>query len=882
MFFWKKRLFFACFKPQIANNVLIVLLSEVALGWIQPFIIILIGERSKAKLSIVFLVYYDGKTLIYTAIAWTETNLKLIRFPTISMKLNSDKEPVPGRLVSIILAALAVVLVAWVIFPQSFQGDTSYQRDRDEMRYASLVQSSHDDKDQPVTNEHYQAHVLPLLKRYCIDCHEGELAEGIFDVEKFGSLDALKSNFDVWEKVAEQVRDGVMPPADSTPFADKEKQSLLAWSDAVLSTRPGRPGTITLRRLTRYEYRNTIRDLLGVDYETADEFPADDVGYGFDNIGDVLSLPPILMEKYLAAAEEITAKAIVDEQLLKVDSSLDMSDFRGGRGSRNYQSGFAMSTNGKISTVFDFKARGDYKAVVSAAAQQAGDEPAEMSFYLGDKKIKTVQVTNDLGERADYEFSFHATKGKWRVEVSFDNDFYRPAEEGRRAQDRNLYIGAVQLKGPNELDHRDLPDNYSLVFGNHSEAKERIARLLKRSYRRPPTEHEINRFNDFYERALKDTKNKSMAMRIVVQAMLVSPNFLFKVEQPAPNDGSVRQLDHHEIASSLSYFIWRTMPDDELFALAEQKRLTDPQVLAQQVDRMLVDPKAKSLSIDFVDQCFQLRLLEDVSPDPDMFPEFSDQVREDMRTETRMLFEHIVENDKSLFELLSANYSFLNSRLADLYGIEGVRGPRFRKVSLGDTNRTGILTHAGILTLTSNPNRTSPVKRGKWVMETILGKEPPPPDPNVAPLENQPELKGTLRQRMEQHRADPTCAVCHQQMDPIGFAMENFDAIGRWREKDDGNDIDASGALPNGFKFNGAGELTDMFVHQYREDFAKSMTKKMMTYALGRGLEYYDRPAIDKIVKSMGDNGWTVRSMIHGIVQSEPFLKRQKIDDQNE
>ena len=791
------------------------------------------------------------------------------------MRFTSANESTPGRLSKICTGVAAVFLLASLFL----SGQRSHHSFLNSPPSSSNVAHLSLQDEQTVTNDHYQSKILPLIKKYCVDCHEGDLAEGIFDIEKLGSLESLKKNLDVWEKVSEQIKDGVMPPPDSTQIPNDQKQLLNQWNRLVLATRPGRPGTITLRRLTRYEYRNTVRDLLGIDYEMASDFPADDVGYGFDNIGDVLSLPPILMEKYLAAAEQISSQAIVDENTLRVDASLDLAEFRGDRGSRTYQRGYAMTTNGKIRSTFDFKTRGMYTATVSAAAQQAGDEPAEMSFHFGGKKIKTVHVANGTDKLVDFDFSFEAPKGKWRVEVSFDNDYFVPAKDGQRARDRNLYIAAIQLKGPAKLDPRDLPDNYHIVFGEETDSEKRIAQLLKRAYRRPPTDTQLQRFVHFYRQALEDTKNESAAMRIVVQAMLVSPYFLYRVEEPVPDDHSVRHLNDYEIASSLSYFLWRTMPDDELFTLADQKRLGDPKVLKQQVDRMLDDAKSESLSVDFVDQCFQLRLLEDVSPDPDMFPEFNNRLRSDMCKETRLLFQYILENDRSIFELLNADYTFINSRLARLYGIKGIRGPQFRKVQLGETKRTGVLTHAGILTLTSNPNRTSPVKRGKWVLETIIGKEPPPPDPNVAPLENQPELKGTLREKMEQHRADPTCAVCHQQMDPIGFAMENYDAIGRWREMDAGSKIDASGELPNGFKFNGTHELTDMFVHQYREQFAQSIAKKMMTYALGRGLEYYDQPAIDKIEKAMATEGWTIRSLIHGIVQSEPFLKRQKIDD---
>jgi hypothetical protein len=729
------------------------------------------------------------------------------------------------------------------------------------------------------TNDEFQSTIQPIMQRYCADCHQGELAEGIFDIEQFKTLKNLNDGLDVWEKVTEQVRENIMPPADAASIPDDQKKQFLNWSDRVLAARPGRPGTITLRRLTRYEYRNTVRDLLGVDYPLADDFPADDVGYGFDNIGDVLSLPPLLMEKYLAAAETVSEKAIVDLQSLQIDQALDITEFAGTRGAVENGNGFVMTTNGRLSKSIRAKARGKYSLVVTAAAQQAGDEPAKMSVFVGDEKIKTVDVPNEVDKLDAYEFAFDAPKGRMQISVSFDNDFYVPATNERPGQDRNLHIAGVHIKGPEKIDDRDLPENYAVLYGDAKTPEERIERLIKRAYRRPATPSEIERLKMFYQHAVQDTNNNSIAMRLVLQAILVSPHFLFKVEEPVPNDGSVRNLNDYEIASGLSYFLWRTMPDDQLFALAEANQLGDPAVVQSQVDRMLADPKAKSLCIDFADQWFNLRLLEDVSPDPELFPEFDDQLREDMRVETRMLFEHVLENDLSVLELLSARYTFVNERLGKLYGIEGVSGSEFQKVELDGTGRAGVLTHAGILTLTSNPNRTSPVKRGKWVLEAILGQEPPPPDPNVSPLESQGQLTGTLRERMEQHRADPTCAVCHQRMDPIGFAMENYDAVGRWRDNESGQPIDVMGKLPNGLSFNGAQELSDMFVQQYRDQFVQSLTKKMLTYALGRGLEYYDRPAVDRIVKSMGEKNWTMRSLIHGIVQSEPFLKRQKIDE---
>ncbi|HEY7311007.1 MAG TPA: DUF1592 domain-containing protein [Gemmataceae bacterium] len=594
----------------------------------------------------------------------------------------------------------------------------------------------------PAAKPTFAKNIAPLVNRYCGKCHGPTKPKGGVALTAFTDDASILKKRAVWEQVADNLRSGDMPPPGKPRPSPEELERINAWLDAVVfqmdCNGPRDPGRVTIRRLNRAEYNNTIRDLLGVSFKPADDFPQDDVGYGFDNIGDVLSLPPLLMEKYVAAAEKIVEKALASPE----------------------------------------------------------------------------------------------------------------------ARKRVLFV----------------------TTQNEESARQILERFAGRAYRRPVRREELQRLIRFVEMAEKNRDGFETGIGLAMQAVLVSPHFLFRVEiDSRPNDAkAVHAVSAYELASRLSYFLWSSMPDDELSQLARKKTLREPEVLEKQVRRMLKDPRSRALVENFAGQWLQLRTLKDFKPDPDLFPGFDDKLRSAMLQETELFFENIVREDRGILDFIDADYTFVNERLAKHYGLPGVKGEQFRRVSLTGTPRGGILTQAAVLSVTSNPTRTSPVKRGKWILENILGTPPPPPPPGVEELKDdkQAVLSGSLRQRMEQHRANPMCASCHQRMDPLGFGFENFDAVGAWRTKEGKHAIDPSGTLPGGQSFKGPAELRTIL--KARQDaFARCLTEKLLTYALGRGVERSDRCVLDDIVKSAGKDNYKFSRLVIDIVKSDPFQKRR-------
>lgn len=721
----------------------------------------------------------------------------------------------------------------------------------------------------------YTHKILPALKQYCGECHWGDGAEADFNLEGYVTLDQLLNGRKKWKKVVVRVTAKEMPPEDNPPLPDKEHRFLLDWVDNLLTSvdcTEINPGRVTIRRLNRTEYKNTIRDLMGVNYEPADQFPGDDVGYGFDNIADVLSLPPILMEKYLQAAEEITTSAVVDPSVPLFKETVNGSQFKKTNGSRPFQSQHVLSTNGTITHQLDTMAGGKYELSIVAFGDQWGDEPVKMGFAVNGKKSasKTIRATREKPET--FTFPIRLKKGENRLEVKFLNDFYEPNKG-----DRNLYVVSATVSGPMGAlpqTHLDLiPNAPKTPKAQRVEAEKVLNVFMSRAYRRRATQGELGRLMRLYDQSRADGQGFEVSLRFTFQAVLVSPYFLYKVEAPTAL-GKTRNLNDFEIATSLSYFLWSSMPDAELFRLASRKELSDPAEYRRQIARMLKDPKANALVENFVEQWLQLGHLEHFKPDPDLFPGVNSEMQRDMVIETKLLFADLIKRNASILDALDSDSSFINQRLAEHYGIPGIRGENFRKVSMAKYGRGGLMTQASVLTLTSNPTRTSPVKRGKWILENLLGEEPPPPDPAAMQLEDQAELTGTLRQRMEQHRADPACAVCHQVMDQLGFALENYDAVGKWRDTDQNNTIDSSGELPDGTRFKGAIELQETLKTKMKDQFVRCMTEKMLIYALGRGLEYFDECSVDKILAEIEPGGYRFSELIIAIANSDPFVKR--------
>ena len=737
-----------------------------------------------------------------------------------------------------------------------------------------------------------QAKVLPLLRKNCWDCHGDGEHKGDVNFDVHTNIQSLLSDRRLWERVLHTVKSGDMPPKKrKTQPSEVERKELVAWLDTTLfPVDPDHPdpGRVTLRRLNRTEYDNTIRDLVGVDFQPAADFPQDDVGYGFDNIGDVLSMPPILVERYLKAAEAVLDEAIVTGPLKPVARRFTPGRIQGHSGSEALAT---LGSNGEMSVEYEARVPSEYLVRVQAYGDQAGDEKVKMAVLVDGKERERFEVRRTRGNSKAYEHKVSLSAGSHRVAVAFLNDFYREktVEETRpsgrkvpvkKIEDRNLQVEFIEVAGPYTEVMPELPESHRRIFfrkpgpGNTNEvAREILQRFTDRAFRRPATREELDRLLTLFQRSLGEGDNFETAVRQSLTAVLVSPHFLFRGELQADPDNprAVHRVSEHALASRLSYFLWSTMPDERLFRLAGEGKLRKG--LDAEIRRMLADPKSKALVDNFAGQWLQLRTLEIVTPDAKMFPEFDAALRSSARRETEMLFEHILREDRPLTELIEADYTFVNARLARHYGMPGVEGDEFRKVSLQGTPRTGLLTHASFLSLTSNPNRTSPVKRGKWILENVLATPPPPP-PGVPPLEAK-ELKGTLRQRMDAHRDNPMCASCHSKMDPLGFAFEHFDAVGRYREKDGNEPIDASGVFETGEPFDGHRALNRVIAGSRRGDFIRCVVEKMFTYSLGRGLEYYDRPAVEKACKVLEGNGLKFTALIGAVVESVPFQFRR-------
>ena len=1016
----------------------------------------------------------------------------------------------------------------------------------------------------------YQKDVLPLLRKYCYDCHSDGIKKGGVEFDSHKSHADLLADRKLWNQTLLNVRSRVMPPEDRKKQPTlNEREVIQAWIDfEVFKADPKNPdpGRVTIRRLNRTEYNNTIRDLVGVNFRPADDFPADDAGYGFDNIGDVLSMPPLLLEKYLTAADKILGQAIMvspvsnargthlDPKLLagpvetyvgatgnmrmftkgsasmrfntlksgehwfrvlaaerisgqetarmevRVDGNVvktasvngtlesptlvefearlnagshmlsfallnpqdgpagtgtkysrglaiekiefyDMSEttapdrskaqriaarqFKGGNDTTNPDAPRRVSGTRPITAKFSVARAGEHRLRISTQTRYVAPETTRMEIRLDGKLTNTIEVRGDpdlahvaelpvqlsagthelslglanphttpkdqrgrsqtrafavewveilepkpnavirllpdllfvgynakqLGdgwvslnsvEEDDVAFDFVAPRdGEYSLRtlawaksadsnamvLTFQRDnqtlrqvkveadetapqhyeakFRLPAGKHRlrvvvlrdktglsperaavwksgKDQKGAVHVRHLEVEGPPEAAAEMLPETHRRIFFKRATkdtepqvASEVIGAFAKRAYRRPVTAAEVARLVKVYDFARKNGESFEVGVAQSLKAVLVSPSFLFRGElQPEPdNPKSVHAVNEFALASRLSYFLWSSMPDTELFSLAERGQLRAN--LETQVRRMLKDPKSRALVENFAGQWLQLRNLAVLQPDRKLFPNYDAKLRTAMQRETELLFETVLREDRSVFEFLTADYTFVNERLAKHYGISGVSGEEFQRVSLKGMPRVGVLTHASILTLTSNPTRTSPVKRGKWVLENLLATPPPPPAPNVPELDDQKQLSGTLRQRMEQHRANPNCASCHTKMDAIGFGLENFDAVGVFRAVDGGAAIDPSGQLGSAENFQGPMELAKLLATKKHDDFLRCMVEKMLTYALGRGLEYYDRPAVLAIADGLVKRKHAFSSLVLELVTSVPFQKRR-------
>ncbi len=724
------------------------------------------------------------------------------------------------------------------------------------------------------------APILPFIERYCISCHGGDEPSGQLSLEGFAPDLELPATRELWQDVRQRLVDGDMPPRRATLHpSPEERAGAIAAIGGALAVAPapqGTPGRATLRRLNRLEYGNAVRALLGVHLRLERDLPPDDAGYGFDTIGDVLSLPPMLLEKYLDAAERATAAAL--PLVRPLAARIEAEDCEKTARSRVSGEFVVLVTSGAAETAIELPCDGEYLFRSRVYGDQGGPDLVQVGLSVNGRLVRSIEVAAEIDDPIVLEERVQLSAGRHTFAVSFRNDFYDGDHPDRDYRDRNLGIDWLAVEGPATLPTPTAAERV-LLPGQPEEPEdwEESARavlppFLRRAYRRPAAQEEVDALLQLLQRAGDQGLAYGEAMRIVVQAVLVSPHFLYKVEKHAPDDG-VYTLDDWELASQLAFFLWSSPPDDALLDLAASGALRAS--LPEQVARMLDDPRAVALVESFAGQWLGLRELEDMRPDPVLFPAFDDTLREAMRVETEMFFEAVMRENRDVRDLLDAPFTFVNERLAEHYGLGGVRGERFRRVRLPD-QRGGLLTHASVLTLTSYPNRTSPTQRGKWLLEALLDAPPPDPPPGAGDL---PEPTGahpqSLRERLELHRTEPTCAACHQLMDPLGFSLQRYDAVGRYRLEEGGLPIDASGTY-KGVDLDGAADLR-RYLRGRGPDFVVCLARKLLIYALGRDLNSAERAAIDQLVAGLGPD-YRFRALVTGLVELDAFSRRSGED----
>jgi mono/diheme cytochrome c family protein len=770
-----------------------------------------------------------------------------------------------------------------------------------------------------------------FIGRHCGDCHGAESPEADLALI-FSDDDAtLRRDRRTWEAAVRRTVAGEMPPADHPRPSAEEIDAFAAAVRGRLSEAdrraPPDPGRVTVRRLNRHEYRNTVRDLLGVDFDPTDDFPSDEIAHGFDTVGDALSLPPLLLERYLDAAEAVMQRAIPVPPLAKRKRTCHPGNLLPNRprgredlivdGYRRLSAaGSEAFETGPIYTIFEteaWEADGDYECALQAYAAPEAPLPVELAFLVVDANLAAADPPEALahlvGEFSEPARVLHTARisGTSRKTADAIRFPIAPADCGRKivvalakspagGPPPAVCISSLLLEGPS--DPRPVSQKRLLAAADgppETRAREVLGRFLRRAFRRPVEPGELDRHVALVTAELAAGRSWEAAMHWAMQAALVSPKFLFRLEpDESPAASGVQPLDRFALASRLSYFLWSSTPDDKLLDMAESGRLTDD--LAGEVRRMLADPRSAALVDGFAMQWLQLRRLDFISPDGGRFPSFNNDLRAAMLRETRLFVEAIIREDRSLLELLDADFTFVNGPLAKHYGLEQAyaaaappvptgdqafaklvaEGADFRRIPLADRTRGGLLSQASILTATSNPSRTSPVKRGRWVLEQILGEPPPPPPPGVPEL---PEEEGaaqtaSLRERMEVHRRSAACSSCHVRMDAIGFALENYDAIGGYRTADGPIAIDASGEFPGGKQFSGPEGLKDVLL-ETRRSFLRCLAENMLVYAIGRGVGPGDALLIDGIVGRLEADGFRFSALVTGIVESDAFRLRR-------
>jgi len=731
-----------------------------------------------------------------------------------------------------------------------------------------------------------------FTEQYCVSCHNDHSKTGGLSLQS-AALTDIPAHSKVWEKVLRKVRSGEMPPAKAKDRPDETKATAFADSlettlDHDAAVHPN-PGLAPPHRLNRAEYSNTIRDLLAVDVKPGEWLPVDDSGYGFDNIAAVLSTSPALLERYMSAARKISRLAVGD-LTLKPYEEIYSSKTLPGESTRNEQRSedLPFGSKGGMSVEHYFPVDGEYKIVLR---RTNSDEAINPDFVFTKFVPAGLHIIGSTSPRENLKPENEGTERRGPP---------RPDAPGKRVLDLYLDRGRVQrfedeggptslrqiiVRGPYNVTGRGNTPSRAKIFICHPSstidetacAKRILLNLTHRAFRRPVTNADIEPLFAFYKTGRAEGGDFDQGIETALRAMLVSPEYLFRIERdPArATPGQVYRVSDVNLASRLSFLIWSSIPDEELLGLAEQGRLKDPAVLRSQVRRLLNDPRSQALIDNFAGQWLQIRSVETVRPDSSVLS-FDESLRQSFMEETTLLVGSIVRENRSLLELLDADYTFLNQRLAEHYGVKNVYGSQFRRVAITDPNRRGLLGQGTVLLVTSYPNRTSVVQRGKWVLENLLGTPPPPPPANIPDLKAAPNGKVlTMRDQMQVHRANPVCAACHSRMDPIGFALENYDGTGKWRDEDAGGKIDVSGKLPDGTVFQGPAGLRQLLLTKYKADFVHTATEKLLTYSLGRGLESYDYPTVRAIAREASRDNYRIDSLIAGVVSSTPFQMRR-------
>jgi hypothetical protein len=726
----------------------------------------------------------------------------------------------------------------------------------------------------------FDSTVKPVLSKTCTLCHNERLSSGGLNIRAFLAPDSVAAYRDGWEAILQKLRTGEMPPKGIPRPPEAQVEALVHYVEgefekADRNAKPD-PGHVTARRLNRSEYSNTIRDLLAVDFQAVRDFPTDDSGYGFDNIADVLTISPVLMEKYMDAAETIASRAMGADPLPKKPLEAQ------------YHSKDKTIRRVDLSTIevsHRVEWDGDYIVRFGMPGERAEDaKPVTLGFWIDGVLQKTLPVETKPSKLvyfdpySEAEVRMYLPSGDHVFRAGFiDDDFVKTlTEKEAYSNKKNKFLNSMVFVGPFPTEVERASRKKILICDPKSGqacVQKIVSNLVRRAYRRPVTPAEVASLMKFVALARSRGGSTEQGIQLAIQAMLVTPQFLFRIEHdPNPTDPlDVHRISDIELSSRLSYFLWSSMPDDQLMALAEAGTLHDPTVLDAQVKRMMADRRASAFASNFAGQWLEIRNLDVMKPDPDKFPEWGPELRDAMKTETRMFFEYVLREDRPLADFIDAKYTFLNARLAKFYGIKDVTGSDFRRVDLTTGERGGLLSQASVLTVSSYPTRTSVVLRGKYVLNNILGSEIPPPPPDVPALDE--SAVGTLmslRQQMEKHRADPMCSTCHNKMDPLGFGLENYNAIGKWRTEDGKFPVDSSGTLPNGKSFQTPDQMRALLMAALPQ-FSRCLTEKMLTYALGRGLHPYDRRTVDGINRDMAASGYHFQSLIFEIVHSAPF-----------